>query len=156
MAVPEIELFWQASAKVMAGCQLLATILRDIEYKQVFTNKLGLLIEDLIDLQCIVSSKASEIAQNKTLVRKDILQDRIWQVEDIFRGMIVEPEQTAVDPVHRPLFARQFERAYEILDGILVTPFQRLRLELGPTKYVPVARLDWEERIEAGVLDVPW
>jgi hypothetical protein len=29
-------------------------------------------------------------------------------------------------------------------------------LELGPTKYVPVARLDWEERIEAGVLDVPW
>jgi hypothetical protein len=156
MAVPEVELFWQASAKVMAGCQLLATILRDIENKQVFTNKLGLLIEDLIDLQYTVSAKASEIAQNKTLVRQDVLQDRIWQVEDIFRGMLVGQEMTAVDPVLRPLLARQFERAYEILDGILMTPLQRLKLELGPTKYVPVASLDWEERIEVGVLDVPW
>ncbi|KAJ5912019.1 uncharacterized protein N7473_001322 [Penicillium subrubescens] len=156
MAVPEVELFWQASAKVMAGCQLLATILRDIENKQVFTNKLGLLIEDLIDLQYTVSAKASEIAQNKTLVRQDIIQDRIWQVEDIFRGMLVGQEMTAVDPVLRPLLARQFEKAYEILDGILMTPLQRLKLELGPTKYVPVASLDWEERIEAGVLDVPW
>lgn len=156
MAVPEVELFWQASAQVMAGCQLLATILHDIENKQVFTNKLGLLIEDLLDHQYIVSAKASEIAQTKTLVRQDILQDRIWQVEDIFRGMLVGQEQTAVDPALRPLFARQFERASEILDGILVTPLQRLKFELGPTKYVPVARLDWAERIEAGVLDVPW
>lgn len=156
MAVPEIELFWQASAKVMAGCQLLASILRDVENKEVFTNKLGLLIEVLIDLQYNVSAKAAEIAQNKTLVRQDILQDRIWQVEDIFCGMLAGQEQTAVDPFLRPLFARQFERAYEILDGILVTPLQRLRFELGPTRYVPVARLDWAERIEAGVLNLPW
>jgi hypothetical protein len=112
MAIPEIELFWQASAQVMG--QLLASILRNIENKEVFTNKLGLLIEDLLDLQAIVSAKASEIAQNKTLVRQDILQDRIWLVEDIFRGMLVGVERTAVDTFLRPLFARQFEKAYEI------------------------------------------
>jgi hypothetical protein len=154
MAIPEIELFWQASAQVMG--QLLASILRNIENKEVFTNKLGLLIEDLLDLQAIVSAKASEIAQNKTLVRQDILQDRIWLVEDIFRGMLVGVERTAVDTFLRPLFAQQFEKAYDILDGICVTPLQRLRLELGPTKYVPVARLDWAKRIEARVLAVPW
>jgi hypothetical protein len=156
MAIPEIELFWQASAQVMAGCQLLAEILRDVENRDVFTNKLAFLLEDLIDLQEIVSQKAAGISENKSLVRQDILQDRIWQVEDIFRGMLVGQEQTAVDLCTRPLFARQLERAYDILDGLMVTSWQRLGLELGATKYVPVARIDWARKIEAGPLDVPW
>lgn len=110
----------------------------------------------LLDLQTIVSQKAAEISRNRTLVRQGILQDRIWQVEDIFRGMLVGQEQTAVDLCIRPLFARQLERAYDILDGLMITPLQRLGLELGPTKYVPVARIEWASKIEAGPLDVPW
>lgn len=156
MAITQIEHFWQASAQVMAGCQMLAEILRDVTNKDVFTNKLGFLLEDLIDMQEVVSEKAAEIAENKTLVRQDILQDRIWQVEDIFRGLLLGQEQTAVDRFIRPLFAQQLERAYEILDGLMVTSLQRLGQELGPTKYVPVARRDWAKRIKAGVLDVPW
>ncbi|OOQ85995.1 hypothetical protein PEBR_23449 [Penicillium brasilianum] len=156
MAVIEIELFWQASAQVMAGCQLLAQILRDVEEREVFTNKLGFLIEDLIDLQETVSRKAAEIPGNKTLVRQDILQNRIWQVEDVLHGMLLGQERTAVDVLIRPLFAQQLERAYDILDGIMVSSSQRLGLELGPTKYLPVARIEWALRIQVGELDVPW
>lgn len=156
MAIAEIELFWQASAQVMAGCQLLAQILRDVENREVSTNELNFQLEDLINLQETVFKKAADIPVSENLIRQDILQHRIWQVEDIFRGMLPGQEQTEIDALIRPLFAQQFERAYDILDGILVTSSQRLGLELGPTKYVPVARIEWALRIQGAVLDVPW
>lgn len=156
MAITQVEHFWQASAQVMAGCQMLTDILRDVTNKEVFTNKLGFLLEDLIDMQEVVSEKAAEIAENMTLIRQNVLQNRIWQVEDILRGMVLGQEQTAVDRFVRPLVAQQLEKVCEILDGILVTSLQRLGKEIGPTKYVPVARREWAEKIKAGVLDVPW
>ncbi|KAJ5363650.1 uncharacterized protein N7496_009363 [Penicillium cataractarum] len=156
MAITEIEQFWQASAHVMAGCQLLAQSLRDVENREVFTDELDFLLADLIELDETVFKKAAEIPANKCMVRQDILQHRIWQVEDIFRGMLIGQERTEIAVSLRPLFAQQLERAYDILDGILVTSSQRLRLELGPTKYVPVARIIWALRISEGVLEVPW
>lgn len=158
MAITQVEHFWQASAQVMAGCQMLTDILRDVTNKEVFTNKLGFLLEDLIDMQEVVSEKAAEIAENMTLIRQNVLQNRIWQVEDILRGMVLGQEQTAVDRFVRPLVAQQLGKVCEILDGILVTSLQRLGKEIGPTKYVPVARREWAEKIKAagGVLDVPW
>lgn len=135
---------------------MLAEILRDVTNKEVFTNKLRFLLENLIDMQEVVSEKAAYIAENNTLIHQDVLQDRIWQVEDILRAMVLGQEQTAVDRFVRPLFAQQFEKACEILDGLLVTSLQRLGKEIGPTKYVPVARREWAERIKAVVLDVPW
>ena len=89
MAVTQVEHFWQASAQVMAGCQMLAEILRDVTNKEVFTNKLSFLLKDLIDMQEMVSEQAAYIAENNTLVRQDVLQDRIWQVEDILRAMVL-------------------------------------------------------------------